>query len=93
MWSGAVLTTGLFTLGKYLIGLYISYANVGDAYGAAGAIIIILVWVYYSTVIMLFGAHFTHEYSLAEHGGAAPSAHAVSATDKPQNDVGGTVSA
>lgn len=83
VWSGAVLTTVLFTLGKYLIGLYISYANVGDAYGAAGAIIIILVWVYYSTVIMLFGAHFTHRYSLAENGKAAPSAHAVYVQDSP----------
>ena len=93
VWSGAVLTTGLFTLGKYLIGLYISYANVGDAYGAAGAIIIILVWVYYSTVIMLFGEHFTHQYSIAEHGRAAPSAHAVNAPDKSENDARGPVNA
>ncbi|MGV3638453.1 MAG: YihY/virulence factor BrkB family protein [Flavobacteriales bacterium] len=81
VWSGAVLTTLLFTLGKYLIGLYISYAKVGDAYGAAGAIIIILVWVYYSTVIMLFGAHFTHQHTLARSGGVAPSAHAVRIPD------------
>lgn len=81
VWSGALLTTLLFTLGKYMIGLYISYGNVGDAYGAAGAIIIILVWVYYSTVIMLFGAHFTHVYAQEVGGGVIPSAHAQRAPD------------
>jgi membrane protein len=76
VWSGALLTTVLFTLGKYLIGLYISYGNVGDAYGAAGAIIIILVWVYYSTVIMLFGAHYTYTYTQEVGDGVIPAAHA-----------------
>lgn len=63
VWSGAVITALLFSLGKYLIGLYISVSGVGDTYGAAGAVVIILVWVYYSTVIMLYGAHFTHVFS------------------------------
>lgn len=81
VWNGAILTTALFTLGKYLIGLYISYGNVGDAYGAAGALIIILVWVYYSTVIMLFGAHYTHVHTQEVGNGVIPSAHAQRAPD------------
>ncbi|MBP6312119.1 MAG: YihY/virulence factor BrkB family protein [Flavobacteriales bacterium] len=74
--SGSVVTALLFTLGKYLIGLYISYAGVGDSYGAAGAVVIILVWVYYSTVILLFGAHFTHVYARDYGTGVKPSDHA-----------------
>lgn len=77
VWSGALLTTLLFTLGKYLIGLYISLGDVGDTYGAAGAVIIILVWVYYSSVIMLFGAHFTHVRTREKYGEVQPSAHAA----------------
>ncbi|MEO8068338.1 MAG: YihY/virulence factor BrkB family protein [Flavobacteriales bacterium] len=76
VWSGAVITALLFTLGKYLIGLYIGYSGVGDTYGAAGAVVIILVWVYYSTVIVIFGAHYTHVYT-REHGGVTPSPHAA----------------
>lgn len=77
VWPGAVITALLFTLGKYLISTYIRLSNVGDAYGAAGAVIIILVWVYYSTVILLFGAHFTH-ISTRDHGrGVVPMQHAA----------------
>ncbi len=76
VWPGAFITALLFSLGKYLISTYIALSNVGDAYGAAGAVIIILVWVYYSTVIMLFGAHYTH-VDAREHGhGVVPSSHA-----------------
>lgn len=76
VWLGAFVTAVLFTLGKYLISMYIAYGNVGDAYGAAGAIVIILVWVYYSTVIMLFGAHLTHAYTVERNERIEPSAHA-----------------
>jgi len=76
VWSGAMITALLFTLGKYLIGLYIGFSGVGDTYGAAGAVVIILVWVYYSTVIIIFGAHYTHVYT-REHGGVTVSAHAA----------------
>lgn len=77
VWSGAVVTTALFTLGKYLIGLYIGFSGVGDTYGAAGAVVIILVWVYYSTVILIFGAHYTHVYTRDHGSGVLPSAHAT----------------
>ncbi|MBK9176346.1 MAG: YihY/virulence factor BrkB family protein [Flavobacteriales bacterium] len=77
VWGGAVLTALLFSLGKFLIGLYISYAGVGDTYGAAGAVVIILVWVYYSAVIMIYGAHFTHVQARDHGSGVTPSTHAT----------------
>ncbi|HKB01165.1 MAG TPA: YihY/virulence factor BrkB family protein [Gemmataceae bacterium] len=64
---GALLTAALFTLGKYLIGLYLAQAAPGSAYGAAGSFVVLLIWVYYSTQILLFGAVFTHVYAI-RHG-------------------------
>ncbi len=59
-WIGAMATAILFTLGKLLIGLYLSKAAVGSAYGAAGSVIVVIVWVYYSSMIFFFGAELTH---------------------------------
>jgi membrane protein len=70
VWIGAVLTAFLFELGKSLIGLYIGKANFASAYGAAGSLVVVLVWVYYSTQILLFGAEFTEVYAKA-HGSRA----------------------
>lgn len=64
VWTGAALTAILFTIGKYLIGLYLGRSSTTSAYGAAGSLVVILVWVYYSTQIMLFGAEFTRVYAL-----------------------------
>ncbi len=86
--GGAVITTALFTLGKYLIGLYIGYSGVGDTYGAAGAVVIILVWVYYSTVILIYGAHYTHVHTRDHSDGVTPSAHATDAVSgKPSQST------
>ncbi len=63
VWIGAALTAMLFTLGRSLIDLYLGFTAVASAYGAAGALIVILVWVYYSTLILLFGAEFTRIYT------------------------------
>jgi len=60
VWAGAIGTAVLFTLGKFLIGIYLGKAAVGSAYGAAGSLIVIIVWVYYSSMIFFFGAEFTH---------------------------------
>jgi membrane protein len=60
VWVGAVATAILFTVGKFLIGLYLGKAAVGSAYGEAGSLIVVIVWVYYSSMIFLFGAEFTH---------------------------------
>jgi membrane protein len=63
VWFGALLTAVLFALGKYLIGLYLGQAAPGSAYGAAGSFVVLLIWIYYSTQILLFGAEFTQAYA------------------------------
>jgi membrane protein len=63
VWVGAVMTALLFTIGKFLVGLYLGRAAVGSAYGAAGSLVIILVWVYYSAQILFFGAELTQVYA------------------------------
>jgi membrane protein len=75
--SGALLTAVLFTLGKYLIGLYIGTSQVDDAYGAAGTVIVILLWVYFSAVILLFGAQFTYQVAQESGRHIRASEHAV----------------
>jgi membrane protein len=60
VWIGAFATALLFTIGKFLIGLYLGKVAVGSAYGAAGSLVVVIVWVYYSALIFLFGAEFTH---------------------------------
>lgn len=60
VWPGAVVTALLFTVGKALIGMYLGRAAVGSPYGAAGSLIVVIVWVYYSAMIFYFGAEFTH---------------------------------
>lgn len=60
---GTLATTLLFTLGKYLIGLYLSASNFGSSYGAAGSIVLLLIWVNYSSMIMLLGGEFTQVYT------------------------------
>jgi membrane protein len=63
VWIGAVLTTVLFMIGKFLIGLYIGSANVGSMYGAAGSLVVLLVWTYYSALILFFGAELIRAYA------------------------------
>jgi membrane protein len=69
VWVGAALTAVLFTIGKYLIGLYLGNSSVGSAYGAAGSLAVFLIWVYYSSQILFFGAEFTKVYA-NQYGGA-----------------------
>ncbi len=63
VWSGAAFTAVLFTVGKHLLSLYIGGKNVASVYGAAGALVIVLLWVYYSTQILLFGAEITKAHT------------------------------
>jgi membrane protein len=65
---GAIITAALFTGGKFLIGLYLGKAGVGSAYGAAGSLVILLVWVYYSAQIFIYGAEFTHVWARRRRG-------------------------
>lgn len=75
--AGAFFTACLFMLGRFLIGLYVDFSGTGSAYGAAGSLIVILVWVYYTAAILYFGAEFTKVY--AEFMGARiePADYAV----------------
>jgi membrane protein len=67
VWAGAIVTALLFTIGKTLIGLYIGKSAISSGFGAAGSLVVVLVWVYYSAQIFLLGAEFTWVYSHA-HG-------------------------
>jgi len=59
VWQGALVTAALFTAGKAVLGLYLGKAAVGSAYGAAGSLVVVIVWVYYFAMIFYFGAEFT----------------------------------
>lgn len=63
VWVGAAVTAVLFTVGKYLIGLYIGTTGIASGYGAAGSLVVVLVWVYYSAQIFLLGVEFTWVYA------------------------------
>jgi membrane protein len=71
VWVGAVVTAVLFTAGKFLIGLYLGTSSFASTYGAAGSVIVVLVWVYYSSQIILLGAEFTRAY-VAQFGPRPP---------------------
>ena len=65
VWMGALVTSILFSVGKYLIGLYLGVSGVASAYGAAGSLVVVLLWVYYSAQVFLMGAEFTWVYAKA----------------------------
>jgi membrane protein len=63
VWLGAVVTAGLFTVGKFAIGLYLGHSSMASSYGVAGSFVVLLVWVYYSAQILFFGAELTQVYA------------------------------
>ena len=75
--KGAATTSILFMLGKFGISFYLGTKNIGDIYGAAGSIVIVLLWVYYSSLILYFGAAFTKNYALLNGGRIYPNDYAV----------------
>jgi len=90
---GAIATALLFTIGKSLIGLYIGSSNVAESYGTAGSLIIILMWIYYSTLTFLFGAEFTRAYAqrFGSHAAqpdreAAPARPAAASQPRPASE-------
>jgi membrane protein len=92
VWLGGVITAVLFTIGKAAIGAYIGRAGVGSAYGAAGSLIALLVWVYYSALIVFFGAEFTQAWTTRQRAvrpepyaepGVAPQTKHEAAADPP----------
>ena len=80
VWVGAATTAVLFTIGNYLIGLYLGRGSVTSTYGAAGSLVIILLWVYYSSQILLFGAEFTRVYADKHGRRMAPADNALPMT-------------
>lgn len=80
--AGALFTAALFMLGRYVIGIYIDKADVGSPYGAAGSLVIILIWVYYSASILYISASFTKVYAAAKGENIEPSDHAVYIEEK-----------
>ena len=97
VWGGAIVTAILFMAGRVLIGFYITKVAVGSAYGAAASLVVIIVWVYYSAIIFLFGAEFTHvliqdkaERRRASRAGLAHNPRAVQLRERDRGE--GTIS-
>ncbi|HEX5387318.1 MAG TPA: YihY/virulence factor BrkB family protein [Gemmatimonadales bacterium] len=76
VWVGALITAALFVVGKYLLGLYLGRTNPGEVFGAAGSLALLLLWIYYSSNILLFGAELTQVWA-RRHGGIRPEKGAV----------------
>ncbi|HCT55280.1 MAG TPA: ribonuclease BN [Balneola sp.] len=76
VWMGAFVTTVFFGIGKLLIGFYLSKSSFGSVYGAAGSLVILLTWIFYSSMIVLFGAQFSAVYSDEIEGGISPTKNA-----------------
>jgi len=83
VWVGAAVTSLLFTLGKWLIGWYLVHSTVTSAYGAAGSLIVILLWVYYSVQVCLIGAEFTWVYAHRYSSGIVPRHRTIGRSGLP----------
>jgi membrane protein len=84
VWVGAAVTAALFVLGKFLIGFYLGKSNPGEAYGAAGSLAVLLLWVYYSAIILLLGAEFTETWAERRGEGIEPEPGAVRVRQEKQ---------
>jgi membrane protein len=85
---GAFVTGLLFAIGKYLIALYLASSGISSSFGAAGALILVLTWIYYSTVIFFFGAEFTKVYSRECGASVTPARHAAFVTKEMRIEQG-----
>jgi membrane protein len=86
--TGALVTAVLFTVGKQIIGLYLGQSSTASSYGAAGSVIVLLLWVYYSTQIMLVGAEFTRIYAETHGSRPQPESFAEPQPDAPAVNTG-----
>lgn len=77
IWTGALITTILFIAGKFLIGMALGKTDIGSMFGAAGSLVIILIWVFYSSLIFFFGAEITQQYAELYSRGIKPKKNAV----------------
>jgi membrane protein len=85
VWVGSLVTAFLFEIGKFALGFYFGKANPGTGYGAAGSVILIMLWVSYSSMIVFYGAEFTHAYA-GIYSGKAPPSEIARATILPRGD-------
>jgi membrane protein len=76
VWLGSAITAALFTAGKFLIGLYLGKSGVSGKYGAAGSLVVFLIWIYYSAQILFLGAEFTRGWADARGHGTPPDSDA-----------------
>jgi membrane protein len=88
VWLGALITAALFTLGKTVIGLYLGRSAISRAYGGAGSLVALLLWVYYSSQILFLGAEFTHAYAKVRGSRVHPTPIAVPVTDEARAQQG-----
>jgi len=88
VWIGAAVTALLFVVGKLAIGLYLGRSSIGSAYGAAGTLLVLLVWIYYSTQILFLGAEFTQVYANRHGSRIRPSRGAVRVGERQRDAQG-----
>lgn len=88
VWSGAIVTSLLFSIGRFALGLYLGNSSFGSTYGAAGSVVIILVWVYYAAQILFFGAEFTQVYARRYGSRITPAKNAIPLTETNRNEQG-----
>ncbi len=77
VWAGAILTAVLFEAGKFGIGFYLGRSRPGEAFGAAGSLALVLIWIYYSSILVLYGAEFTQVWAMRRGRGIEPEEGAV----------------
>lgn len=87
LWVGALVTALLFVIGKFALGLYLGRSNPGQAYGAAGSLAVMLVWIYYSSMIVLFGAEFTQTWAVERGSGIEPEEGAKRMADETPANI------
>jgi len=88
VWIGAAFTALLYTIGKYLIGVYLGTSSTASAYGAAGSLVVILIWIYYSAQILFLGAEFTRIYAQRYGSQIEPAENAVPLTEEARAQQG-----
>lgn len=88
VWVGAAMTSVLFTIGKFLLGLYLGNGSFGSSYGAAGSLVIILAWVYYAAQILFFGAEFTQVYARRYGSRIVADENAIRMSDEARTQQG-----
>ncbi len=81
VWTGAFITAILFAIGKIAIGIYLGTSSTASSYGAAGSLVVLLLWIYYSSMILFFGAEITQVYARFHGSGIQPSEHAERTPD------------